>query len=174
MDIVNLVSYIHEGTFLDDAILPYDLIVREKKPADLSDTKHEHRTFADISYDFGLSGQMNALSAQYSNILVVVETVNVVYLLPWIQSTDSKSHITVLNLSCGLASYVKKSAPEMDDVSLLFSHITVKEVRDAESLRMALAAGGKQYVRIPAGDIPEKLFAKEFSYENGIGDLLDQ
>lgn len=160
MDIINLVSYIREGRFLGDTVLPFDCIVREKLPAELSDTKHKHLTFLDVGYDFGLAGQMSALSMEYKNILVVVESVNMLYILPWLQQLPEKFHVTVLNLGAGVASYLTKSLPELDDVALLLTHIAVKEVRDGESLRQALKAGGKQYIRIPASEVPEEFFAK--------------
>ena len=174
MDIINLGSYIREGRFLSDTVLPYDLIVREKLPAELNDTKHKHQTFLDVGYDFGLSGQMTALSNEYKNILLIVESLNMLYLLPRLQQLPEGFHVAVVNLASGIASYLAKSLPELDDVSLLFGHITLKEVRDAESLRNALKAGGKQYIKIPVSEVPEKFFAKGFDYENGIGDLRSQ
>ena len=100
MEIIDLVGYIKEGTFLHEDDFHYDAVVWENLPADLPKGKTQHITMSDLSYDFGVTGQLSTLSAKHTHILLIIETFNSSYLIPWLSSfSDKKNHVTILSLS---------------------------------------------------------------------------
>ncbi len=173
MEIVHLVSHIEQGFFLHDDILPFDVIVWEEKPADISISKgkYTHMTLADVSYDFGLSGKMAAVTEKHDRVLLIVKTINTMYLLPWISSLDEKKNVTIVTLGAGVASYAIKSQPEMMDVAMVMPYMSVCEVYDKTSLDHTLSEGGKKYVRVPHGETNSTVFEKKVKSDKGITDL---
>ena len=51
-----------------------------------ADGKYTHMTIADVQYDFAIAGKLAALSEKHARILVISETLNAMYLLPWLSS----------------------------------------------------------------------------------------
>lgn len=174
MEIVNLIADISEGRFLRDEILPYDLIMWERMPGELPKGTYTHMSINDIHYDFGVAGQMSAMTEKYDRILLIIDTLNVLYLLPWISQLSEKKNVTIVTLSSGVASYMRKSQPEMSDVALVMPYMKVCEVYDKETLNATLIAGGKRYVRVPHGETHESLFPKALTSDKGISDVRGQ
>ena len=165
MDIINLVPYIQEWIFLQHDILPYDLIVREKQPQE-ADKKYKHMTLADVSYDFGVAGKLAALSDQYKRILVISETLNALYLLPWLSNLPSDVNVTVLQVGAGISGYMSKNWPDMTDIGTLLPYARVLEAYDRDSLTAALQQTWKNYIRITYGDTPVTMFEKPLSVDD--------
>lgn len=128
-------------------------------------------TLGDISYDFGIGGKMAALSEKYTHILLVVQTLNMFYLMPWISSLSKDANVTIINLGAGVSSYIHSTQPEMADVALLMPYMAVQEVYDKQTLDAALIAPGKNYIRVPHGETHTTLFPTAIDVEKGIGDV---
>lgn len=175
MDIVNLVNAVQAWVFLRDEKMPFDMIMWETMPDEL-DKRYEHNDLSDLGYDFGVAGKLAAYHDKYPRMLVVVETLNALYLLPWLQwlQGNEKKSVTILQLNAGIASYMTKSSPDMTDIASLLPYIAVKEVYDLQSLLNTLVSGGSQYIRIPNGDTHDAVFPKPLKAIDGIIDLRDQ
>lgn len=173
MDIVNLVNFIQEGLFLSHEVLSYDAIVWEKMPSELN-KNYNHIELADLQYDFGAAGKMAALSDKYQSILIIIDTINALYLLPWLSSLPKDKRVTVLQLNAGIASYMTKSQPDITDIAMLLPYIAVKEVFDEESLMQQLVSAESAYVRISPTETHAALFEKKIDMKDGIGDLRDR
>lgn len=173
MDIINLVPYIQEWIFLHHDILPYDLIVWEKIPEE-ADKKYQHATLADVSYDFGVAWKLAALSKKHKRILVISETLNAMYLLPWLSTLPADTNVTVLQVGAGISGYMSKNWPDMTDITTLLPYAHILEVYDRDSLTSALQQSGKNYIRITYGDTPVTMFEKALPIDAGIADLRDR
>ena len=110
---------------MHDDIFPYEVVIWEKMPAGLPISQSTHMTLADVGYDFGLSGKMEAITEKHESVLLVIETVNMLYLLPWISALEEKKNVTIVTTSAGVASYMSKSQPEMSDVTLVMPYMHV-------------------------------------------------
>lgn len=117
---------------------------------------------------------MAALTEKHTKILLVVETVNMLYLLPWISTLSEEKNVAIVTTGAGIASYMSKGQPEMSDVTLVMPYMTVCEVYDKESLDAALLSSGKNYIRVPHGDTHEQIFEHGVKTEKGMGDLRDK
>ncbi len=138
------------------------------------DTRYKHMSLSDLAYDFGVAGQLTALSEKHPRLLVIIETINSLYLLPWIHSLPKEVNVTILQLNAGIASHMSKSKPDMTDIALLYGMIAVKEVYDMESLMSLLLTPGKQYIRVPNGDTHSSIFPKPIEIHGGVGDIRDR
>lgn len=156
---------------MHDGKLPYDCIVWEKVPH-AADKKYTHIALDDLHYDFGVAGKIAALSKKYEHILVIVETLDVSYLVPWLSTTDAA--ITVLQLNAGVSGYMTKSQPDIMDIATIMPYANVREVYDRDSLLEALQADGKNYIRITFGDTQTTLFTEKTPEESGVVDLREQ
>ncbi len=170
MEIINLVNAIQEWHFLRHEILPFDLIVWEKMPKD-PDEKYKHMQLAEVSYDFGVAGKMAALSEKYERILLITETLSAIYLVPRLSNLPKKANATVLQLNAGIAGFMSKSNPDLQDIPLMMPYANVREVYDQVSLFDALGQKGKNYIRVSHGDTQDAVFEKKLKAEGGIVDL---
>jgi len=139
MDIINLLEHIKTGAFLEDGAFPFDVIVRDSVPADLPKTDIPSVSFSDINYDFGLSGQLRGIAEKYARILIINQSVNMVYLLPWIFSLHDDKQVTICNVA-GISSYMSKAQPDLQDITLLLHSLPVKEAYDKKTLLTTLRA----------------------------------
>ncbi|MBP6910765.1 hypothetical protein KBC03_04155 [Patescibacteria group bacterium] len=138
------------------------------------DKKYKHMALSDVAYDFGIAGKLAALHEKHPRMLVIIETLNSLYLLPWIHALPKEANVTILQLNAGIASYMSKSQPDMTDIALLYGMISVKEVYDMESLMSLLLMSGKQYIRVPNGDTHSAIFPKPIAIHGGVGDIRDR
>lgn len=115
------------------AILPYDVIVREKQPVD-PDSNYTHITLSNVSYDFAASGKLAALSEKYERVLVVIETIPAMYLLPWLNTLGDHATVSVLAVNAGIGGCMNKAKADMTDIGTLIGTVNIKEVYDKDSL----------------------------------------
>ena len=104
---------------------------------------------------------MSVLTQKHDSILLIIETVNVLYLLPRISAIEKDRYVTIITLGAGIASFMNKGNPDMNDIATLMPYIPVKEVFDRDSLVEAIQAKQTQYIRVPHGDTHRSIFPKK-------------
>ncbi len=169
MDIINLVTSVQEGLFLHEKKLPYEVIVWEKMPTELP-LGYTHMELKDLAYDFGMSGKLTVLTEKHKSVLLIIESIEGFYLLPWLSKLPKDHTVTVVQINAGISSYMSRSMPDQMDISLMLPFVSVKEVYDMDSLMHLLGQKGHSILRISFGETHASLF-KDAKADGGIIDL---
>ncbi|UFX83041.1 hypothetical protein [Candidatus Absconditicoccus praedator] len=158
MQAINIADYIRSGNILNNfqEKNPFDLIVYEKLPENSKIKGLEDKIISleDERFDFGINGKLMAASEKYKNILIIIDQINIGYLLPFIQKSKN-TNFSIINIGSGYSSFINKQVPETADISLLQNfNIEIKEPIDFVSFFGFLGNNNKQYIRIPEKELP--------------------
>lgn len=170
MDIMNIVESVQQGHFLEHETIAFDLIVWEKLPKD-PDSRYKHMELSELHYDFGIAGTLTAISQEKKNVLVILETINALYLTPWLSQIPTGHKVIVLQVNTGVSGYMSKAHPDLNDIATIMPYAKVSEVYDQVSLVDALQGAGVQYVRLAYGETHRELFPEKSIADGGIVDL---
>lgn len=162
----NLYYYIKYWLFIKnfEENNPFDLIIFEdfeNKEISFS-PKVNIKTMKDYWYDFSASWFLSAQTKWYQNILVIIDNLNVSYLLPFIKWNLDKN-FTIINLWTGISSFINKPIPELDDISTLTNYdINVYEPYDVNIFFKMLNNRWRNYIRIANKELPIDLMWTEW------------
>jgi hypothetical protein len=151
MNIINLYEYIKNWAFINELWKIFDIVVDENK-------------LKELWYEFGVSGVLSWLNKNYKNILIIIDSLNYEYFIPYIKSNNwkSDSNYTIINLWTGITWFLNKSNPDIDDIWVLTNYnISIYEPYDHESLKQILNKKENKYIRISDKDIAKNLFESE-------------
>lgn len=158
MQAINIADYIRSWNILNNfqEKNPFDLIVYEKLPENSKIKWLEDKIISleDERFDFWINWKLMAASEKYKNILIIIDQINIWYLLPFIQKSKN-TNFSIINIWSWYSSFINKQVPETADISLLQNfNIEIKEPIDFVSFFGFLWNNNKQYIRIPEKELP--------------------
>lgn len=160
---VNLYEYVKNWLFLKnlEEKNPYDLIIFEKFSNNELDVKNINiKTLDDLGYEFWTSWAINHYVSKYKNVLIVLDTLSIIYLLPIIKNL--KNNLSIINLWTWLTGYINKGLVDDDDLAVMSNYdIDIYEPFDLDSLFSTLNINNSKYIRISNKELPIKLFWEE-------------
>ncbi len=152
MQEINICEYIKSGNILNNLKEknPFDIILYEKLPEKekIKDFGDKIQEISSSKLDFSVWWELMWISEKYENILIIIDSLNIVYLTPFIQKFRNKN-FTIINLNTWISSYINKLMEESNDISLLQNYeINIKEPADFIGFFQNLLNWEKNYIRI--------------------------
>ncbi len=156
MNEIDIIEYIRQWLILQnlqqeshfDCIFFEDL---DSKIIDQHSSKLNIKTLKDFWFDFSINWKLISEIDRSKNILVVIDSLNINYLVPFIKKAKEKNiNFCIINLWAGTSSALNKNIIEGDDVSLMLNYdVDINETFDFVTLFNFLNKKNQNYIRIP-------------------------
>jgi len=156
LNITNLYYYINQWLFFKNQTTQqsFDLIVSHKS------IPNAPKNFVDLSLQnlqFGISGALLNLLSNAKNALVILDELNLFYLIPFFKKSP-KTSFTILNLGSWISSVLNKDYTELDDIAIAKHFgLPVYEPIDLVHFFKILSYKHSKIIRIPNKDLPTNI-----------------
>ena len=157
MNIVNLYDYISQGLFFKNQTTQkaFDIIIGEKA---IPNAPSNFISLDTQNLEFGISWVIASFAQNHKNVLVILDNLNLFYLIPLFKKLPKNVNITILNLGAWISSAINKDYPELEDISIAKTYqIPTYDTIDLLQFFTILAYKQTKIIRVPNMDLPTNI-----------------
>ena len=157
MNIVNLYHYISQGLFFKNQTTQkaFDIIIGEKA---IPNAPSNFISLDTQNLEFGISWVIASFAQNHKNILIILDNLNLFYLIPLFKKLPKDTNITILNLGAWISSAINKDYLDNDDISLALNYpLSIYDPIDLIHFFKVLAYKHTKIIRIPNKDLPTNI-----------------
>ncbi len=157
MNVVNLYHYISQGLFFKNQTTQksFDIIIAEKT---ITNAPSNFISLESQNLEFGISWLIASFAQSHKNILVILDSLNLFYLIPLFKKLPKTTNITILNLGAWASSAINKEYPELEDISIAKTfQIPLYDTIDLLQFFKILSYKQTKIIRIPNLDLPTNI-----------------